>query len=126
MIAAKAVGNAVQRTTRAKMSQTWLASQTGPIERSIGRATALGPSPRAGEQVPEAGAEVGATEDRVERDAGAEDHRADVGVAHADASVGGGRGRRAVGQLAGSAPGPRASAASSARRATTATVPSPA
>jgi hypothetical protein len=33
--AEKAVGKAVQRTTMTKISQTWFASQTGPIERSI-------------------------------------------------------------------------------------------
>ncbi len=35
MIAPKASGKAVQRTTRMKISQTWLASQTGVSERSI-------------------------------------------------------------------------------------------
>ena len=35
MIAANAEGNAVHTTTRAKMSQTWLASHTGPIECSM-------------------------------------------------------------------------------------------
>ncbi len=35
MIAPKASGNAVQRTTRMKISQTWLASQTGVSERWI-------------------------------------------------------------------------------------------
>ncbi len=34
-IALKAVGKAVQRTTRTKISQTWLASQTGVNERWI-------------------------------------------------------------------------------------------
>ncbi len=34
-IAEKAWENAVQSTTSTKISQTWLASQTGPIERSI-------------------------------------------------------------------------------------------
>ncbi len=33
--ASKATEKAVQRTTRMKISQTWLASQTGPIARSI-------------------------------------------------------------------------------------------
>ena len=31
MIAAKAVGNPVHSTTSTKISQTWLASHTGPI-----------------------------------------------------------------------------------------------
>ena len=35
MIEAKAVGNPVQSMTRTKISQTWLASHTGPIECSI-------------------------------------------------------------------------------------------
>ena len=34
-IAAKAAENAVQSTTRTKISQTWFASQTGPIAQSI-------------------------------------------------------------------------------------------
>ena len=37
------LGNAVQVTTKMKISQTWLASHTGPIERSITRAWALAP-----------------------------------------------------------------------------------
>ena len=51
-----------------KISQTWLASHTGPIEWSItsrGRSPALG---AAGDEVPEAGAEVGAAEHGVGRD----------------------------------------------------------
>ena len=50
-----------------KISQTWFASHTGPIERSIDRPrrrAALGP---ARGQVPEPGAEVGSTEHRVRR-----------------------------------------------------------
>ena len=35
MIDANAVEKAVQRTTRTKINQTWLASQTGPIAQSI-------------------------------------------------------------------------------------------
>jgi hypothetical protein len=34
-IAAKAAENEVQSTTSTKISQTWLASQTGPIAQSI-------------------------------------------------------------------------------------------
>ena len=34
MIDSKAVENAVHRTTRTKMSQTWFASHTGPIAQS--------------------------------------------------------------------------------------------
>ena len=33
--ASNALENAVQSTTRTKISQTWLASQTGPIAQSI-------------------------------------------------------------------------------------------
>ena len=91
MIAEKALGNAVQSTTRTKISQTWLASQTGPIERSICAADLLARSPLPGEQVPDAGAEVGAAEDRVQRHPDPEDRRADVGRAHADASSAGPR-----------------------------------
>ena len=35
MIDAKAPGEAVHSTTRTKISQTWFASQTGPIAQSI-------------------------------------------------------------------------------------------
>ena len=65
-----------------KISQTWLASQTGVSERWIrarGRSPALGV---AGDQVPEPAAEVGAAEDRVERRPGPEDRRGKVGAAH--------------------------------------------
>ena len=92
MIAEKALGNAVQRTTRTKISQTWLASQTGPIERSIWPRTFSARSPLTGEQVPDAGAEVRAPEDRVQRHSNPEDHGADVGRAHAEASLGGASG----------------------------------
>ena len=37
MMALKARGNPVQSMTITKISQTWFASQTGPIERSIWR-----------------------------------------------------------------------------------------
>ncbi len=58
-----------------KISQTWLASQTGVSERWI---VARGRSPFsafAGDQVPEAAAEVGAAEDCVEGRPGPEDRR---------------------------------------------------
>ena len=67
VIDAYAVGNDVQSTTKMKISHTWLASHTGPMEWSItvrGRSAALGP---AGDQVPDPGTEVGAAEDRVRR-----------------------------------------------------------
>ena len=38
MTASKAVENAVQRITRMKISQTWLASHTGPIAVSMSAA----------------------------------------------------------------------------------------
>ena len=41
VIEPNAGGNAVQRTTRMKMSQTWLASQTGAIERLMRSRTAM-------------------------------------------------------------------------------------
>ena len=40
-----AVGKAVQVTTKMKISQTWLASHTGPIERSM---SPRGAAPRSG------------------------------------------------------------------------------
>ena len=43
MIDAYADGKAVHITTKMKISQTWFASQTGPIERSM---TARGRAPR--------------------------------------------------------------------------------
>ncbi|MGN6607377.1 MAG: hypothetical protein ACTHMS_10275 [Jatrophihabitans sp.] len=72
MIAANAVGNPLQSRTRQKISQVWLASQTGPMAWSM---SARGRAPRsalgaAGGEVPQAGAEVGATEYAVEDDAG--------------------------------------------------------
>ena len=81
-IAEKADEKAVQRMTRTKISQTWFASQTGPIDRSIWARTRPRPFPRARKQVPETGAEVGPAEDRVERDAEPEDRRADIRLAH--------------------------------------------
>ncbi len=44
-IAAKAAEKAVQSTTRTKISQTWLASQTGPIAQSISARARLPRSP---------------------------------------------------------------------------------
>ena len=86
--AANAGGNAVHSTTRSKMSQVWLASQTGVMARSMrsrGRRPRLGVP---GEQVPQAAAEVGAAEDRVGGDPDPERRRGTTSVeAHA-------RGRR--------------------------------
>ena len=44
-IAEKADEKAVQRMTRTKISQTWFASQTGPIDRSIWACTRRARSP---------------------------------------------------------------------------------
>ena len=82
VIDANASENPVQSTTRQKISQTWFASQTGPIEWSMsarGRSPALG---AARDEVPEARAEVGAAEERVGGDADEQDDRDDVSLAH--------------------------------------------
>ena len=75
-------GKAVQRTTRQKISQTWLASHTGPD-----RAVDEGPRPLAAfgparGQIPEPGPEVGAAQQRVQQHAHAEHQDASVGGAH--------------------------------------------
>ena len=72
----------VHSTTRTKISQTWFASQTGPIAQSIRPARARAALAAAGEQRPEPGAEVGAAEDRVERHADPQHARDGVGGAH--------------------------------------------
>src|SRR4029077_17052652 len=55
-IAEKTVGNPVQVTTRAKISQTWLASQTGPIDsamrRRLGTPSAAEPASRSQNPAP--------------------------------------------------------------------------
>ena len=87
MIAPNAFGNAVQRTTRMKISQTWLASQTGVRECWI---STRGRSPLSAfpaEQVPEAAAEVGAAEERVGGHPGPEDDGGDVRLAHLPTSA---------------------------------------
>ena len=80
--ASKATEKAVHRTTRMKISQTWLASHTGPIAESISRRARSPRSPLAADERPEPGAEVGAAEDGVQRRADPEDRGADVGLAH--------------------------------------------
>ena len=85
MIAANASGNAVQMTTRMKISQTWFASQTGPSEwpmRASMRLRRSGSRSREPSSCQTPGAEVGAAEDRVERRAGREDRVDDLGPAH--------------------------------------------
>ena len=74
--------SAVQSTTSTKISQTWLASQTGPIAQSISARARLPRSPPPGEQRPEAGAEVGAAEHGVEGHADPEHAGDGVGGAH--------------------------------------------
>ena len=63
--------------TRQKISQTWLASQTGR-ERDVDEVTRTPAALRAaGGQVPEPGAEVGTAEDGVGDHADEEQHRRD-------------------------------------------------
>ena len=71
--AANACGNAVQKMTRAKTSQTWLASHTGVIDSSIRAARRAAAPVAAGQQVPQAAAEVGPAQDRVQGDRGQQD-----------------------------------------------------
>ena len=72
-----------------KISQTWLASQTGVSDCWISGPRPLAALGAAGDEVPEAAAEVGAAEEGVERRPEPEDRRADVGAGHGPASVGG-------------------------------------
>ena len=80
-IASNAGEKPVQRTTRTKISQTWLASQTGPIAESIS-SRGRRPLAAAGQQAPEPRAEVGAAEDGVHRQPDEEDDGDGVGLAH--------------------------------------------
>jgi len=74
-----ATGYAVQQTTKTKISQTWLASQTGPIAWWACSRVALRPAPpTAREERPEAGAEVGAREHRVGREPDEDEDDRDV------------------------------------------------
>ena len=68
MIGANAVGKPVHSVTSTKISQTWLASHTGPIDSSINARVGAPVLGTAGDEVPEPGAEVGTREQRVERD----------------------------------------------------------
>src|SRR5262249_50928989 len=70
--AANAGGNAVQKMTRAKTSQTWVASPTGGSDSRI-RAGGAPPAAPAGQQVPQAAAEVGPAQHRVQGDPGEQD-----------------------------------------------------
>ena len=67
------LGNPVHSTTRQKISQTWLASHTGPIECAIDGRGRRPRSGTTGDEVPEAGTEVGAAEHRVGDDADHQD-----------------------------------------------------
>ena len=86
-MAAKPVENAVHSTTSTKISQTWLASQTGPIECSICAALAGAAFGAAGEQVPDAGAEVGAAEQGVGDEPDEHDAEQDLGERHRHARL---------------------------------------
>ena len=71
--AANACGNAVQKMTSAKTSQTWLASHTGVIDSSISCARRAPAPVAAGQQVPQAAAEVGPAQHGVQGDRGQQD-----------------------------------------------------
>ncbi len=90
--ASKATEKAVHNTTRMKISQTWLASHTGPIAESISRRARSAALAAAADQRPEPRAEVGAAEDGVQGRPGPEDRRGDVRLAHARSSSGSERG----------------------------------
>ena len=77
-IDANASEKPVHSTTRQKISQTWLASHTGPDRVGRDRARALAPLGAARDEVPEARAEVGAAEHRVRGDAEEQHDRDDV------------------------------------------------
>ena len=86
-----ATGNAVQMITSTKISQTWLASHTGLIERCTIPRSRPPRSRAAGREVPEPGAEVGAAEHRVGRDAERDEADADVREAHSTSAIAGRR-----------------------------------
>ena len=65
MIEPNASGKHVHSTTRTKISQTWFASHTGPIEWSTTARGCLPFSAPPAIEIPEPGAEVGAAEERV-------------------------------------------------------------
>ena len=94
-IASNASENAVQSTTRTKISQTWLASQTGPIAQSISSRGAPAALAAAGDQAQNPAPKSAPAEHRVERHADPEHAGDGVGAAHRGSSgtAGGGRGR---------------------------------
>ena len=89
MMDSKATENPVHSTTSTKISQTWFASQTGPIAQSTSAARPRAALAAAGEQRPEPRAEVGAAEDRVERRADPQHAGDGVGGAHPRLPAGG-------------------------------------
>ncbi len=64
-MAANSGGNAVHISTSTKISQTWLASQTGPMECSIRAPARRARRAPPGQQVPDPGPEVGPAEQGV-------------------------------------------------------------
>ncbi len=90
-------------TVRTKISQTWLASQTGAIEWCAWSRIALAVLAATGEQLPEAGAEVGAGEHGVEHEPDEDEDQRER--------------RRGASQPAGRAAGAAAEVASPAARA---------
>ena len=73
------MGNPVQVTTSAKMSQTWLASHTGPIDSAMRLRCAAPAVAEPGEKVPESSAEIGAGQEHVRGDAAPQKDENDVG-----------------------------------------------
>ena len=76
-IAPTTAGNAVQATVRAKISQTWLASHTGAIEWWAWSRMRPRARTAAGEQLPEAGAEVGSGQHGIEGETGQDEQQRD-------------------------------------------------
>ena len=86
--AANAPGNTVSRPVRKKISQTWLASQTGPIAWPIAVRRRRPARPPGASRCSTPGAEVGAAEDGVGGQPGPDDREQDVGERHAAAASG--------------------------------------
>ena len=87
-IDSKASEKPVHSTTSTKISQTWLASQTGPIAQSISARARRPRLAAAGDEAPEAGPEVGAAEHGVGRHADPQHPGDGVGAAHRAPSSG--------------------------------------
>ena len=86
-IEANADPKAVQSTTRTKISQTWLASHTGPIAQSISSRARRPRVTAPGDEAPEPGAEVGAAEHGVGGHARPQHQRDGIGAAHCASSA---------------------------------------